>query len=243
MAVYIAICDDHIADRKQLERLFEREHSKRESEGETVYIDSFGSSEALMQTPYRYDLFLLDIEEYKDGDPFFVARKIQELGIETRIFMACGNTDYKALPNRPKGLSYINKPLYKDDVSGLVDLAFENSASKTPLIEIRCKDNTVFTPYDNFISASSKKGSYQTEVHLLDKRVLICTEKLEQFCASLLTCPSFFLCSRNALVNLDHISLVKPGSLTTCDGLKFSFPLTRYSALKKYMKARESKNS
>ncbi len=59
MTIYLAICDNNIADRKQLERLLEREKDRRLRENNDVlYIDSFGSEEALLATPVKYDIFL-----------------------------------------------------------------------------------------------------------------------------------------------------------------------------------------
>jgi hypothetical protein len=44
MTIYIAVCDNNIADRKQLERLLEREKDKRLMENyDVLYIDSFWS--------------------------------------------------------------------------------------------------------------------------------------------------------------------------------------------------------
>ena len=68
MTVYIAICDNNIADRKQLERLLEREKDKRLSDSlDVLYIDSFGSEEALMATPVKYDIFFIDFTEGADN--------------------------------------------------------------------------------------------------------------------------------------------------------------------------------
>ena len=50
MAVFIAILDDDPADRKQSERLLDRERDARAGKGEVIYYDSYGSEEALL--PY-----------------------------------------------------------------------------------------------------------------------------------------------------------------------------------------------
>lgn len=49
--MHIAICDDNVADRKQLERLLKRESDKQYGIREPFYIDSYGNAEALMRSP------------------------------------------------------------------------------------------------------------------------------------------------------------------------------------------------
>ena len=49
--MHIAICDDNVADRKQLERLLKRESDKRASSTGIIYADSFGNASALLANP------------------------------------------------------------------------------------------------------------------------------------------------------------------------------------------------
>ena len=53
--LHIAICDDNIADRKQLERLLKRESDKRAAVSGIVYTDSFGNAVARLANPMQYD--------------------------------------------------------------------------------------------------------------------------------------------------------------------------------------------
>ncbi|MCR5734010.1 MAG: hypothetical protein K6G22_05305 [Lachnospiraceae bacterium] len=239
MTLYIAILDDHIADRKHLERLFDREHSYRESIGQTIYIDSFGNSDALFKTPYRYDLFIIDISGENDLSSMEAAEKVIGLGIEATIVICSAGADDEADPvtsedihTEKTDIIFEKKPLYKDDIKRLVDTAFERSAKKTPLIEIRCKDGTVFAPYTDFSYALNRDRQYLTEIHLSDGRVLICTENMSQFSSLLLAYDCMVPCGRD-FVNLSHVTGIKPGSLTLSDGKKLHFPLRDYPSIKK----------
>ena len=58
--MHIAICDDNIADRKQLERLLKRESDKRAGTTGSFYTDSFGNCEILAINNMLYDLFFID---------------------------------------------------------------------------------------------------------------------------------------------------------------------------------------
>ena len=61
--MHIAICDDNIADRKQLERLLGRESDKRKNISGLFYADSFGDSAALMRRAVQYDLIFIDMTQ------------------------------------------------------------------------------------------------------------------------------------------------------------------------------------
>ena len=49
--MHLAICDDHMADRKQMERLLGRESDRRLNTTGVLYVDSFGSKESILTTP------------------------------------------------------------------------------------------------------------------------------------------------------------------------------------------------
>ena len=54
--MHIAICDDNIADRKQLERLLDRESDRRKDTSGVFFCDSYGNSEHLSRNPMPYEL-------------------------------------------------------------------------------------------------------------------------------------------------------------------------------------------
>ena len=59
--MHLAICDDHMADRKQMERLLGRESDRRLNTTGVLYVDSFGSKESILTTPMIYDAIFMDI--------------------------------------------------------------------------------------------------------------------------------------------------------------------------------------
>ena len=60
--MHLAICDDHMADRKQMERLLGRESDRRLNTTGVLYVDSFGSKESILVTPMIYDAIFMDIQ-------------------------------------------------------------------------------------------------------------------------------------------------------------------------------------
>ena len=81
--LYIALCDTNFADRKQMERLLNRESDKRLNSC-VFYMDTYGSPDALLGNPRVYDAYFLDIpsEEYSAYD---LAKDIQAKGILSPI--------------------------------------------------------------------------------------------------------------------------------------------------------------
>lgn len=131
MAVYIALCDDNIADRKHLERLLGREHDKRNAEGIPLYIDSFGSKEALLRTPNRYDLFLLDLTHAKGADGLSAAREIRLLGIDAEIVLICSTVNYRERAGSEDDFLFRDQPITQNDISELISLAIARARKKT----------------------------------------------------------------------------------------------------------------
>ena len=60
--MHLAICDDHMADRKQMERLLGRESDRHMNTTGVLYVDSFGSKESILVTPMIYDAIFMDIQ-------------------------------------------------------------------------------------------------------------------------------------------------------------------------------------
>ena len=61
--MHLAVCDDHLVDRKQMERLLGRESDRRIHTTGVLYIDSFGSQESILSTPMIYDAIFMDMTE------------------------------------------------------------------------------------------------------------------------------------------------------------------------------------
>ena len=61
--MHLAVCDDNIADRKQMERLLGRESDRRLNTTGVLYVDSFGNRSAILSTPLIYDGLFMDMVE------------------------------------------------------------------------------------------------------------------------------------------------------------------------------------
>ncbi len=225
MALYIAVCDDNAADRKQIERLLERENSLQKSKGNPLYFDSFGSKDSLMKTPNRYTLFLITASADSELDGMAIANEIKQAGIDAIIVMMCSPGQSEDL----KGSGFITKvkPITASDISELVDLAVSHEFNKVPLLEIRCNDTTFFVKPEEFICAIADKKGFGLTVYLTDDRKYKAADTINQFSLWLAPFREIVRCG-NSYINRDHIRSLSFFHLTLSNGIRLPVnPLER----------------
>lgn len=152
--MHIAICDDNVADRKQLERLLKRESDKRKKTTGSLYTDSFGNCEILAKNNMLYDLFFIDmVNDAPDGLTF--ALSLVQSGVHVPIVLCCSKIDYSAkassLSDCPKNLIYLEKPIKTAELSGILDRAVLLLAERVPTIELRSETETYYVLEDDIV--------------------------------------------------------------------------------------------
>ncbi len=223
MTIYLAICDNNAADRKQLERLLSREKDKRLADNyDVMYIDSFGSEEALMSTPIKYDIFFVDITEGATNG-MEIAKKLRARGITAPIVLCESTINYTSYVNAPDDIIYIEKPIKAGQVSHLTDVALEWARRKTPLIEARCQKETRFIKYDELVRAYPL-DSFLTRLCLASDEYIDISDSISSFAKQLRTYGCFVMCKKD-LVNIYHIrsSTDKGFRLSNGDIVSYSF--------------------
>lgn len=203
MTIYIAICDNNIADRKQLERLLEREKDRRlREDNDVLYIDSFGSEEAIMSTPVKYDIFLIDVTEGASNG-MEIAKKLRHRGITAPIVLCSSTIDYTSYVNSPDNLIFIEKPLNAGQITHLTTVALEWAAAKTPLIEVRCRKETLFIRYDELVRAFPLE-KYSSRLCLSDGSSIDMDDSVKNLARQCEIYDCFIMCKKD-LVNIYHI--------------------------------------
>lgn len=210
MALYIAICDDHVADRKQFERLLGREKDERLKDSLVLYIDSFGSSEALLNAQIRYDLLLIDVtnglsepvEQVANG--MDIAKQLRGLGLNSPIALCSSAIDYTSYGNPPAvDITYLTKPVSAGQLSHLINVALEKQKTQEPLIEIRGKKDTCNVTQREIVYAREKDNL--TEVCLVSSGDFIMLGKLRALIQQLSDPTAFGYCGRDCIVNFAHV--------------------------------------
>lgn len=196
--MHIAICDDNVADRKQLERLLDRQGMR--------FVDSFGSANAILANPRQYDLFFLDMNNPDDLSARELVEKLQEAGVCVPIVLCCSKTNYR-IQNLPDNLYYLDKPIKASELSDMIEDASRLLTKLPTPLEIRTREETHFLLEEEIICV--EKEEYGVGVYATNDRHFRTQETVENFyfdfCARR---ECFLLLNKNVILNTSHIKKV-----------------------------------
>ena len=167
--MHIAVCDDNVADRKQLERLLGRESDSRKADTGVFYTDSYGDSAVLSCNPMPYDLFFIDLTA---GEPDGLSFALSRSKIDYEA--ACSS-----LPDCPYEFMYLKKPIIKAELSASIDKALKLLSHRTPTIELRSDQDTYYVTEDDIVYAVAN-GQY-VQVLLKDGTEVSFLTRLTEF--------------------------------------------------------------
>ena len=238
--MHIAICDDNIADRKQLERLLTRESDKRKNTTGLLYTTSFGDSRVLSKNPMPYDLFFIDIT-LEETDGFDFALSLIHCGVTAPIVLCSSKIDYwekmQALDNCPSNLMHLQKAIKTAELTAVLDKALELQSLRVPTIELRSEKETFYVTEDDIVYAIPE-GRY-VHIHLADGRTVSTLTTMSNFYDQIAMYTHMVLINEHGLFNIVHMKEFTPFKVTLKDGttLKSSPFATKYikDALKRYL--------
>ena len=226
--MHIAICDDNIADRKQLERLLDRESDRRKNTSGVFFCDSYGNSAHLSRNPMPYELFFLDMTKEKpDGLSFAI--ELRRLGVTAPIALCSSSINYQEelnkLPEqeRPADLLFIDKPIKVADLTAIIDEALRLDSNRASTIELR-SDRTNIYAYEDDIAYVTSKNAYLT-VHLTDGRDVTMLDTVSNFYSMIANHKHLVLVSERTIINAAHVKKLSGLKVTMDDGKKLSCPL------------------
>ena len=167
--MHIAICDDNVADRKQLERLLKREGDSRALQTEGFYVDSYGHMEALLKSPMLYDLFFIDMC-FGESTGIDVVHKLIGIGVNAPIIL-CSSRIYYPDYSFPENILFLDKPIKKEELTVAIDHAITVKASAIPHIELREESGEYCYVTEPEILYAVSQGAY-LKITLTNKKVL-----------------------------------------------------------------------
>ena len=214
--MHIAICDDNVADRKQLERLLKRESDKRISTTGVLYIDSYGHPSSLLQNPLQYDVFFIDICHTEGLNAIDIVNALTEAGSTAPVVLCCSETNYRT-NTYPSKVFFLDKPILTASLSDILDEAQKIKDSSVPLIELRQDRGTCYVSETDILYAVEDKNRHTT-VTLTDGRQIIINSTATNFFAHLEQYPVFLLPLRYTLINCRYIKSIRLCTITMCDG-------------------------
>lgn len=228
--MHIAICDEIIADRKQLERLMKRESDKQVATRGILYADSFGSPQALLQNPRQYDGFYIDICESREFSIAELIEKLRSLGVVAPIVLCCSKIDYRSL-NLPEDILYLDKPIQVEELEKSLNHVWELVLSAPSLIEIRLEDDTAYVEPSRIRYAVSKGGI--NTITLTDNRRLETKGFLDNYLAEWEGFDTFVELGPWVIINIAHIKDFRFGKIVMDDDTVFRASPLLISQLKK----------
>ena len=118
--MHIAVLDDNIADRKQIERLLDRESDRRIATTGNLYTDTFGAVEAFLSAPRQYDFFMIVIKG-EVNESVDIAAKIRDLGIKVPICFFRSEKEFEGVDNMPENVLFLEKPVKVAELTAVID--------------------------------------------------------------------------------------------------------------------------
>ncbi len=215
--MHIAICDDNVADRKQMERLLKREADKRAS-SETLYTDSFGNADALLSNPMQYDLFYIDMCKTEGVTGSGVTNSLLRKGINAPIVMCCSDVNYRE-EDFPENVFFLDKPIKVEELSESIDHALTIRSQAERLIELRDDKVTLYVTEPEIYYAV-EDGKYVI-VTLSDRRTMRIATGIDNLFQQLEWHPNFISPSKKTIINGRYIFRLAFRKATMMDGAVF----------------------
>ena len=254
--MHVAVCDDNIADRKQMERLLGRASDRRIHTTGVFYIDSYGNVEAVMRSPMLYDVFFIDMTS-GPVNGFQLARKLIDAGVTAPIILCISTINYRAVidaalsdvpPDAVENsnhdilrwklktqIQYLNKPIRVAELDEMLDYAIDQKSKTIPTIELRGEKDTLYV-YEDEIMYAEKNGNY-AHVTLTQDRQIDILSTMHNLYTQVASFDHFFPISEQAFVNVSFIEKLSLLKLTMRNGKSFTVSPLEVSLVKKALEA------
>ncbi len=233
--MHVAICDDNIAERKQMERLLGRLSDKVAVTSEPLYIDSFGNPEAMLAAQLHYSVYFIDLVHSRLGgqeiNGYEMAQKLLDSGIETTIYLCCGEIDYRQTDLQPH-MFCIDKPISPAALEEAIANVAKETADMTPRITLRgVTDGTHYVKMEDIVYCQQDKEEH-TLFHFTDGSTLLsCDNVCNLFMYLFPKYPNLYVLSAKLLINSQHLRKASWTSITfdTGETIKTGIPASRYA--------------
>lgn len=254
--MHIAVCDDNIADRKQMERLLERASDRRIHTTGVLYIDSYGNVDAVMRSPMLYDAFFIDMTS-GPVNGFQLARRLIDAGVTAPIVLCISTINYRAIIEAaiaevpPEGvensnheilrwklksqIQYLTKPIRVAELDEMLDYCLDQKSKTIPTIELRGEKDTLYV-YEDEIMYAEKNGNY-AHVTLTEGRQIAVLSTMQNLYTQVSAFEHLFPISEQAFVNVSFIEKLTLLKLSMRGGKSFTISPLEIASVKKAMEA------
>ena len=235
--MHIAVLDDDVASRKQMERLLERASDANKKNGlEGYYIDSDGAFDSLHSKAAMYDAIYIDIVD-SDMKGHEIAKSILNSGIQGKIILCISSLNYREIISSEDAeqFLFIDKPVNTEELNNTLSICEENRKNREPQIEIRTKDETLYVKYNEFLYAKALVAG-KTTIVLKGRKDTIYYKDISMVRKAITEYPFMIAVNKDTVISTYHIDRVTSFHVHMDDGTSFPISLKMSSALKKIVK-------
>ncbi len=235
--MHIAVLDDDVASRKQMERLLERASDANKKNGlEGYYIDSYGAFDSLHSKAAMYDAIYIDIVD-SDMKGHEIAKSILNSGIQGKIILCISSLNYREIISSEDAeqFLFIDKPVNTEELNNTLSICEENRKNREPQIEIRTKDETLYVKYNEFLYAKALVAG-KTTIVLKGRKDTIYYKDISMVRKAITEYPFMIAVNKDTVISTYHIDRVTSFHVHIDDGTSFPISLKMSSALKKIVK-------
>lgn len=216
----IALCDTNFADRKQMERLLERESDKRINTC-VFYMDTYGNKDALLSNPRTYDAYFLDMPE-SNYSAYDLAKDIRLKDIVSPIIFCNSTMDYRTCGRELPNTFYMNKPILVAELAAVLDeILQQKNANYIPTVEVRDKSEVHYLTEKEIVYCKSQGHSRIMSIHLQDGTIVEAENLIDNFESELEPLGKFFIANKNVLINARYVDKVGMFHVTLKSGEEF----------------------
>lgn len=218
MQMHIALADSNPGDRKQMERLLSRESDRRVNTTGVFYIETFGSSQALLSTPTVYNAYFLDVTD-EGNNAYDIALKLRNKGIKSPIIFCVSSIDYRTCGDEIDNSHFIDKPIKVAELTKLLDeLIADRVKNLVPTVEFR--DNYESFYLEEQKVAYIKADHYNVMVFLADGTHREANGLIENIWNNVANIKSFVPINGKVIVNKKHVEKISGLTCVMKDGSK-----------------------
>ena len=235
--MHIAVLDDDVASRKQMERLLERASDANKKNGlEGYYIDAYGAFDSLHSKAAMYDAIYIDIVD-SDMKGHEIAKSILNSGIQGKIILCISSLNYREIISSEDAeqFLFIDKPVNTEELNNTLSICEENRKNREPQIEIRTKDETLYVKYNEFLYAKALVAG-KTTIVLKGRKDTIYYKDISMVRKAITEYPFMIAVNKDTVISTYHIDRVTSFHVHMDDGTSFPISLKMSSALKKIVK-------
>ena len=201
----VALFDTNFGDRKQMERLLERESDKR-GDSCSIYTTTFGNTDTLLQTQRIYDAYFLDIpdEQYSAYD---LAKELRLNDIASPIIFLCSSMNYRECGRELPNTFFMDKPVLVADLNAMVEeLLQQKIENYVPAIEIRDITKTHYLTEREIVYCENIKHTRNIIIHLQDGTTMFTENDIDNLLSELEPLGQFLMANNRIIVNARYVS-------------------------------------